>query len=229
MWNYAKKKLGIGKDKEVPATEQFYTPLRIALHSTISLNTVDMLVIKDQLHPLFVLPNGPLEVLAIGNMNFDGTTVYQVYVKDTADEEFVLQMAEGKDYRSQEPTIDEVILFKQVVTFEPETADSLERALNDIGYTDIELDDVEYQRFWGDNFTEKMEFRTYSENVVTPGGNQYFTNNYILYGRPIRVPDVAGYAGISELLLVGLEEDENSAQIMMQVGLQMSTTDIQVQ
>lgn len=226
MWNYAKKKLGIGGNKEVPVTEQFYTPLRIALHSTIDLNTIDMLVLQGTLNPLFKLPAGSCEVLAIGNMDYDGTPVYQVYIKDGAGEEFILQIVEGKDYRTQEPKADEITLFKQVVTFEPETEASLERTLNEIGFMDIELDGVVYQRLWGDNFTEKLDFRTYKEKVVTPGGEVSYTNNYVLYGR-----EVEGVTGepLTEFLLVGLEENETSAQIMMQVGLQMSQSDIQVQ
>lgn len=214
------------KDTDVPSTEQFYTPLRVALHSTISIDSVDMITLGEALHPKFVSPSGDCEVLAIGTINFDGTQVYQLYLQDSAYEEFILQVVEGKEHRTGDATVDEVTLYKQVVTIEPETETALERVLNDIGFTDIELDGVKYERMWGDQYTEKLDFRTFKETVVTPTGTVYYTDNYILYGRPIR--NIVGDE-ITENLLVGLEENENEAQIMMQLGLQLNVNDIKVQ
>lgn len=57
MLNYIKRKLNIG-NKEVPKSEQFFTPLRIALHSTISIQTVDWLIIQQNLNGSFKLPHG---------------------------------------------------------------------------------------------------------------------------------------------------------------------------
>ena len=224
MKNYLKKMFK--REKEVPASEAFYTPLRIALHSTITIKSVDMLLMKDSIHPLFVRPEGDLEVLAIGKYDMDGITINQIYLKDTAGEEFILQLVEGKDHRTGDATIDEVSLFKQVLTLEPETETGLERALNDIGFTDIELDGVKYDRLWGDQYTEKLDFRTFREHVVTPTGRETYTDNYILYGRDIQ--DMTGKE-ITEYLLVGLEEDETEAQIMMQLGLRFNISDIEVQ
>lgn len=224
MLNYFKKKWG--GDKSTPATDSFYSPMRIALHSTLTLNTVDMVTLQGSLHPLFVQPHGDLVVLAIGTMVMDGIKVYQVYTQDEAEEEFILQIVEGKDFRTGEPTVDEVTLYKQVVTLQPETQQSLERALNDIGYMDIELDGVKYNRIWGDQFTEKMDFRKYPERVVLPTETQNFTNEYLLYGR-----EITGLTGenLVEYLLVGLEENSDSAQLMMQVGIQINVSDISVQ
>lgn len=225
MLNYVKNMFR--RDKDVPSTEQFYTPLRIALHSTLALNSVDMVTLIGALHPLFVQPTGDLEVLAIGKFEMDGIPVHRIYVQDTAEEEFIIQLVEGKDHRSGEPTVDELTLYKQVVTLEPETQASLQRALNDIGFTTIQVDEIEYDRFWGDQYTEKMDFRKFTESLVTPqDGTQRFVNNYILYGRTIR-----GITGddVNEYLLVGLEEDDDQAQIMMQLGLQLNINDVKVQ
>lgn len=225
MLNYFKQKMG-GGNKPTPSNEAFYSPMRIALHSTLTLNTVDMITLQDSLHSLFVQPRGDLVVLGIGTMDMDGTTVYQVYAQDEAEEEFVLQIVEGKDFRTGEKKVDEVTLYKQVVTLQPETQASMERALNDIGYMDLELDGVKYDRVWGDQFTEKMDFRKYYERVVLPTETQNFTNEYLLYGR-----EITGLTGeaLVEYLLVGLEENADSAQIMMQVGIQLNVSDITVQ
>lgn len=226
MLNYLKKKFGFNNDKEVPTVEQFYTPMRIALHSTVLLDATDLMLLQSNMHPSMKIPIGQLEVLAIGKVDMDGIPVHRVYVMDTQGEEFVLQLTEGKDYRSQKPVVDEIILFKEAVSFEPETESSMSRALNDIGFMDLELDDVKYDRMWGDEFTEKMDFRTYSENIVTPGGTQQATDNYILYGRTI-----SGVVGddTNEFLLVGIEENETDAQIVMQVGIQLHPNVIQIQ
>ena len=225
LGRYLKNKFG--KDTEVPATEQFYTPLRIGLHSTVSLQLVDMLVLGQVLHPSFVAPKGDLEVLAIGTIDDSGTPIHQVYVKDTADEEFILQIVEGKDYRTQEPMVDEITLYRQVVTLEPETETSLDRYLNDIGFDTMELDDVAFNRLWGDDYTEKADFRKFEEDVITPAGKEHFMNDWLLYGREIENP--IGDENVVEFLLVGIEESNDVAQIMMQLGLKLDPTDVTVQ
>ena len=226
MFNYIKSKLGSEKDKDVPATEQFYTPLRIALHSTLDIRTVDLIMLKDNMHPAMVIPKGQCEVMAIGKFSLDGTPVHQVYLRDSSGEEFTLQIAEGKDYRSQKPTVEEILLFKQIVALEPETEASLERALSNIGFSDIEIDDVRYERIWGDPFTEKMEFRKFNEQIITPGETKNFTDEYILYGRTIQ--DITGESQ-PEFLLVGLEEEDTGAQLAMHVGIKINVTDVVVQ
>jgi len=223
---YLKRKLGIG-GREVPLTEAFHSPLRVALHSTIGLETVDLLVLKSVLHPNFVVPNGDLQVLAIGKLELDGAPVHQLYVQDQAGEELVLQLVEGKDYRSRTPVVDEVTLFKQIVTLETETETALDRELANIGFHELTVDDVVYHRLWGDTYTEKAEFRTYHEQVITPAGVETYTNQWLLYGREVESP--VGGDPITEYLLVGLEENESIAQLMMQVGIALNQNDISVQ
>ncbi len=224
--NYLKKKFGIG-NREVPLTEAFHSPLRISLYSTIKLETVDLLVLQSALHPDFVIPNGDLEVLAIGKFDMDGTPIHQIYSRDQAGEEFILQIVEGKDYRSQEPIVDEITLFKQVVTLEPETENSVNQQLATIGFQVLVVNDVTYHRIWGDAYTEKADFRIYDEAVITPAGVENYTNQWLLYGREIESP--VGGGSINEYLLVGIEENESTAQIMMQVGLALNRTDVLVQ
>lgn len=224
LGRYISKKLG--REKELPPTEQFYSPLRIALHSTIELTTVDMLILQEQLHPSFVLPQPPLSVMAIGKMTRNNVPIYRVYLEDSSGEQYVLQIVEGKDFRTQEPKVDEVALFQQVVTLEPETEASLDRALSDIGFMDIDLDGIVYDRLWGDQFTEKLPFVRLSETTVEPSGVKQYTNEYVLYGRTFDNP--VGDEPVTEFLLVGLEQDEGAAQIMMQVGLKLHTTDVSV-
>lgn len=226
LGKYLKNRFGKG-DKDVSETEQFYTPLRIALHSTLELQTVDILINKTVLHPNFEIPNGSLEVLAIGKIEMDGMPIHQVYVMDEAKVEFILQIVEGKDYRTQEPTVDELTLYRQVVTLEPETEASLDRYLGDLGFVDIDLDGVSFQRIWGDQFTEKADFRKFAERLIGPGGPEHFTNDWLLYGHEVESP--VGGDPIVEYLLVGIEEGDNNAQIMMQLGLKLNPADVTVQ
>jgi len=223
---YLKRKLGIGS-REVPLTKGFHSPLRVALHSTIRLEMVDLLVLKSVLHPDFVIPDSELQVLAIGEFELDGMPVHQFYVQDQVGEEFVLQLVEGRDYRSQAPIVNEITLFKQIVTLEPETETSLNRELADIGFHELTVGDVVYHRLWGDSYTEKVEFRTYDEKVITPAGVEIYKNQWLLYGREVKSP--VGGDPISEYLLVGIEENESAAQLMMQSGIALNQNDISVQ
>jgi len=223
---YLKRKLGIG-GREIPLTEAFHSSLRVALHSAIGLETVDLLVLKSVLHPDFVVPNGDLQVLAIGRFELDEMPVHQLYVQDQAGEEFVLQLVEGRDYRSQAPIINEITLFKQIATLEPETETALDRELANIGFHELTVGDVVYHRLWGDTYTEKAEFRTYDEKVITPAGVETYTNQWLLYGREVASP--VGGDPITEYLLVGIEENESVAQLMMQVGVALNQNDISVQ
>lgn len=224
MMNYIKRRFG--GDKDVPDAEQFYTPLRIALHSTITLNTVDLLLLTEQMNPFFTLPSSALSVLAIGRFEMDGNTVWQVYTQDAAEEEFILRIVEGKEFRTGDPKVEEVNLFKQVFSEAPETQDGLDRILAGIGFQQIEVEGNTYDRLWGSQYTEKLDFRTFSERVVTPQETVVYTDNYILYGRDIE--DMVG-KGYTESLIVGIEEDDDRAQIIMQAGLSLNISDIEVQ
>ncbi len=222
--NYFKQKWG--KDKDVPAQEQFYSPLRIGLHSTITVNTVDLLLMVDQLNPFYKLPSGDMSVLAIGTFTLDGNKVYQVYTEDPAGEEFILRIVEEEDFHTGEPKVAEVNLFKQVFSQAPETEIGLQSLLANVGLLQIELEGITYDRLWGDQFTEKLDFRTLNETVVTPRDEVVYVDNYILYGRDLT--DVLGNE-VTESLIVGIEEDDDRAQVIMQAGLSINISDIEVQ
>lgn len=219
MFSYFKK------PKPVPPTEQFYTPLRVSLHTTIELTTVDLVVNKPNLHPAWIIPGSSLEVLAIGNLTMGQAPIHQLYVMDENQEEFIIQLVEGKT-RTGEPRIDEINLFKQIVSLQPETEASLNRHLSNIGFLTIPVDDIEFDREWGDRYTEKAEFRKFPESVITPTGPQSFTNEWMLYKR--KVPSVLSDDEIDEMLLVGIEEGEDQAQIIMQIGVKLNLSDLNI-
>jgi len=221
--NYFKKKWG--RDKEVPAQEQFYSPLRIGLHSTIYVNTVDLLLMVDQLNPYYKLPSGDMSVNAIGTFTLEGNKVYQVYTEDPDGEEFILRIVEEEDFHTGDPKVAEVNLFKQVFTVTPETQASLERVLGDIGFLQIEVEGKTYDRLWGDQYTEKLDFRILNETVVTPRSTDTYVDNYILYGRTVN--NVLG-DDLTESLIVGIEEDDDRAQVIMQAGLSININDIEI-
>lgn len=224
MLNYLKKKFK--KDKDVPAVEQFYSPLRIAMHSTIVINTVDLLLLSNKLNPFFTLPVGDMSVLAIGKMVMDGNNVYQIYVEDTNEEEYIIRIVEAKNHHSGKAEVAEINLFKQVFSEAPETEEGVQRILSQIGFHTIELEGQAYERLWGSQYTEKLDFRTFEEFVVTPQEENTYTNKYILYGRDIE--NMAGQDYV-ESLLVGIEEDDDQAQIVMQAGINLNINDIEVQ
>ena len=224
---WVKNRFGSG-DKDIPAAEQFYSPLRIALHSTIELTVVDMMILKESLHPKFTLPQPPMSVLAIGKLEMLNTPMYRVYLKDSGGEEYILQIVEGEDYRSGEPTVEELILFQQVVTIEPSSEASLDRCLSSIGFMDLKLDEIQYDRTWGDQFTERLELAECEESIVEPNGSvNVYQNHYVLYGREVDHP--IEDEKVTEHLLVGLEEDSHSAQVAMQIGLKLNIQDVKVQ
>jgi len=63
--------------------------------------------------------------------------------------------------------------------------------------------------------------------VITPAGVEIYKNQWLLYGREVKSP--VGGDPISEYLLVGIEENESAAQLMMQSGIALNQNDISVQ
>lgn len=212
---FVKHKFGKKKEPETPSN-QFYSPLRIGLHSSITINTVDWIVLKSELNNLLDMPTSPLEVLAIGTMDIDGTKMYNIYLQDAKDVEFILRLICSNNQRSGLEEVDEATLYQQVVTMNPETEISLNRILSDIGFEDITVDDVKYNRIWGDRFTEQARLREFPERLIQPQSTTDVLNQYLLYGRLVTDP-VSGNV-VEEKLLVGIEEDDNTASVVMQVG-----------
>jgi len=216
--SYFKKKFG--KKKETPANEKFYSPLRIALHSTVSVKTVDWIMMREQLNAAMVLPSSDLTVLAIGETVVNGDSIFNFYMTDDAEEEFILQLYCNKD------TISESTLYKQVVNIVPLTESEWDGNLDAIGWNDLDLDDNTYNRVWSSERNGKVDFLTFEENVVESDKSTSYTNSYLLYSRTFKsLVDTEE----TEMLLVGVEESDDTAEITMMLGLKVPMSNITIQ
>lgn len=224
FWTYLKNKFN--KKKEVPAaTEQFYSPLRIGLHSTIDISTVDWLIMQEGLNKTMVLPLGRMSVLAIGETKTDdGNTIFNVYMTDQSDEEFILQLYCAD--KGGKPTVMEAILFKQVVSIVPLTEEEWDKNLEAIGFNTLELDDNTYNRVWAGDYDGRIDLIEFSENVVESDKTTCYTNNYLLYSRTFTSITETEE---TEMLLVGVEESDETAEIAMMLGLPVPLPNINIQ
>ncbi len=218
LGNYFKKKFG--KEKEVPAAEQFYSPLRIGLHSTLTINTVDWLTMVESLNKMFTLPSSDLTVLAIGETIQDKAKIFQIYMEDQSKTEFMLQLFCNKD------AVSEATLFKQVVSIVPLTEEEWDENMDGIGGRIIELDGIDYERVWGENHEGKLDLVQFDEKIIEYDNDASYTNNYLLYGR--KFESILG-GEESEMLLVGVEESDETAEITMMLGLPVPLQNINVQ
>lgn len=207
------------RDPTIAERRAHYTPLRIYLHSTISIFTADWVLMEGQ-NPGFVVPMGELKVLAIGKMPFDGgQTFWRIYVEDDNKEEFILSLLE------EDEKVQDILLLKQASTIVPSTQAQLDRIQTQIGFQKLETDDaLIYDRVWGDEWTEKMEFREneYEERFISKDGVEEFNNQYILYSRAID-------SGETEWLFVGLEEGDEFGEIAFQIGFTIDPQNLEVQ
>jgi len=221
LGSYLKKKFG--KNKEVPLAEQFFSSLRIGLHSTIEVNTIDWFVLQESLNKSMVLPTSNLSVLAIGESKVDDDVIYRVYVEDNDGNEFVLQLFCANDRGTV--AVSDAMLFKQTVSKIPQSEEAWDEALKTIGFNTLELDDNTYQRVWSDDHEGQVDLLEFDEKIVQPHKTSDYVNNYMLYSR-----DIEGLGGTeTELLLVGVEETEETAEITMSVGLPIPLSNINVQ
>jgi hypothetical protein len=206
------------RDPTISERKSHYTPLRIYLHSTISIFTSDWVLMEGQ-NPAFEIPNGDLNVLAIGKMPFDsGMTFWRIYVEDNNQEEFILSILED------EGTVQDILLLRQIVTVVPNSQAQLERYTTQIGFHELKTDDgLAYDRVWGDEFTEKLKFtdNEYEEHFVSKEEVQDFTNQYMLYSRDIE-------SGETEWLFVGLEEGDEFGELAFQVGFSIDKMNLEV-
>jgi len=219
---YLKKKFG--KDKEVPAAEQFYSPLRIGLHSTIEIDTVDWLIMQSGLNESMSIPTSNLSVLAIGEIDTDGDSIYHVYLEDNDNNEFILQLYCMDKAGAKEVT--EATLFKQVVNIVPSSEGKWEDNLKLIGDNTIELDGNIYQRVWGDEHEDRIDLVEFKEQVIQHNKTTQYTDSYLLYSRVFTSPTGAEE---TEMLLAGVEETEESAEITMMLGLTVPLQNINIQ
>jgi len=219
---YLKKKFS--KDKEVPVAEKFYSPLRIALHSTIDISTVDWLIMQQGLNESMVLPSPRMTILAIGETKIDDDTIFNVYMTDQSDEEFILQLYCAN--KSGKPTVIEATLFKQVVNIVPMTEAEWDENMEAIGWNTIELDGNTYNRVWSGDYDGRIDLMEFNENVVESNKTTSYINNYLLYSRSFKsITDTEE----TEMLLVGVEETDETAEITMMLGLPVPLSNINVQ
>jgi len=221
--SYLKKVFG--GNKEVPASEKFYSPLRIGLHSTVKINTVDWLVIRSQLNRSMVLPSSDLSVQAIGETKNNDDTIYQIYMADNKGEEFILQLY-CNEMSDGVSTVAEATLYRQVVNIVPLTESDWDDNMASIGDPTIELDKRSYNRIWGAENAGKIDMMEFNETVIQGSKTTEYTNRYLLYGRKF---ESVVKVNETEMLLVGVEETEETAEITMMLGLSVPVQNINVQ
>jgi hypothetical protein len=222
-WKYIKRKL-VSKDKEVPANEQFYSPLRIALHSTINVSMIDWFAAIPELHKALVMPHGSMSVLAIGTVDVDREKIFNIYMMDTKLEEFILQLYCSPNNMGQGMEVREATLYRQVAGATPQTEDEWTVEMYSVGDPEISLDDKVYNRIWSENSAGKVDLVTFEEDVIRMEETLHYTNNYMLYGR-----DIDAVTPMTELLLVGVEESDDTAELVYSIGLTVPLSAIKVQ
>lgn len=220
LGNYLKKKFG--QEEETAPTDQFYSSLRIGLHTTVKLNLVDLLITETK-HQNMVLPSSDMSVLAIGKLTGSqdkSMNLYRFYLKDNADEEFILLISEAKG------KIVEATLYKELTVIEPQSDVEWERFLSAIGFDSQEFDEYNYTRVWGNKYTEKADLVEFEEEIILLEGVNRYPSSYMLYSRQI---ESLTSDSIDEFLLIGVEETENEAKLSFQVGYNILEKDIKVQ
>lgn len=218
---YLKSKLG--GDKEVPASEQFYSPLRIALHSTINVSMIDWFGAISELNKSVIMPKGSMSILAIGTTEESSNKIFNIYMMDEKQEEFSLQLFCTPNDRGEGMEVREATLFREVRNVSPQSEDDWTVELHEVGNPTIKLDNHEYKRVWSDDYVGKLDMVEFEEDVIRPTEELHYTNNYVLYGRELETPTTQ-----TELLLIGVEESEDSAEMVHRIGLVVPQSAIKV-
>jgi hypothetical protein len=162
-----------------------------------------------------------MEVIAIGcleDTQDSNSKHWRIYLESQTDGEYILALYESKGQ------ITEAILLKQIGTVVPTTEAQMKQITSNIGFQTLQLEGgQEYNREWGDQWTEKMEFadNEFKEKFVSNEEIVEYWNNYILYSREIET-------GETEWLFVGLEEGEKFGEIAFQVGFSVNLADITI-
>jgi len=211
------------KDKAVQVNTEFFTPLRIGLHSTIEINVVDWVVIQQNLNDGMKIPKGKMNIQAIGELS---NNITRIYMADEDHEEFILQLFIQKNNDNSEEVV-EASLFKQVAVSSPASEESWDKHLADIGQLNYYFGGAKYDRTWGDEYTEQLDLIVFDETIHTRQGDTQGANHYMLYSRKVENP-IGDEA--TELLLIGAEETEgDGAEFVIQVGLDISVQSITIQ
>jgi len=163
IFSYLKKKFG--RVDDIPPAMKFYSPLRIGLHSTITIDVVDWLIMKDYMNKVMVLPFGKLSVLAIGTIHVDDDIIYNIYTQDSNKEEFTIQIFCVKTSNGSEQ-VNELTMFKQIVSIVPLTENEWDDNMDGIGQTTMTLDKNVYSRIWGKDNDCSMHLLKFYETIV---------------------------------------------------------------
>jgi len=225
---YFKKLLG-GGDSEVPANEQFYSPLRIGLHSTLTLDTIDWVAVTDMLHKDMKMPSGRMSVLAIGTTKVDSHEIFDIYLQDENSDEFILQIVSAPDSKGNGQEFVEGTFYHQVSGVTPLTEAQWSKEMKYVGDTIYHFADYKYSRVWSGDYDDTIELVTFNEHIIRQNETIDYVNNYMLYNREFDVPWAQGGKKPVELLLVGVEETEEDAELVHLVGLNIAQSSIHVQ
>jgi len=225
---YFKKVFG-GGDKEVPANVQFYSPLRVALHSTVTLDMVDWLTSIPEVHSDMKLPDGRMTVLAIGITKVDKQKIFNFYLLDESLEEFTLQVVTSPNAQGVGQEFVEGTLYREVRNVTPLTGSQWETEMKHVGDTTFILGDHKYNRVWSDDYDDKIKLISFNEEIIRKEETLHYVNNYVLYKRELNVPWTTNGKKSVELLLVGVEETDETAELVYRVGLNLAQTSIHIQ
>lgn len=217
----------IGSRAETPETDQFYTPLRVALHSTITVNAVDLIGLGGTSHPSFKTPNGSLDVVGIGTIDNDKDKIYRIYAVDLAEIPYIIQLNASYDPRSGEQDITEVMFFNQISNYEPLTQDEWSEVPNKLGAASYTIDEIKYERVWGEEVDGKIDLFVFEEEVIELTGKKKYTNHQMLFGRDLT--NKLTNTEIPEFVLVGVEETEDRDTIITNVGFIIPAQAVHVQ
>lgn len=220
---YIKSKF-VSKDEEVPANKQFYSPLRIALHSTVNVSMIDWFAAIPELNKSVPMPHGSMSILAIGSVSVEREKIFNIYMLDEKLEEFSLQLYCSPNNKGQGMEVREATLYREVRNVSPVTEDEWTVELYSVGDPELEIDGTLYKRIWSDNAAGKVDLVPFEEDIIREEETLHYTNNYMLYGRELEAP-----TPLTELLLVGVEESENSAELVHRIGMGVPISAIKVQ
>jgi hypothetical protein len=217
LGKWLKKKLG--KQAEVPATEQFYTPLRIALHSTLKVSTVDLIGLSS--HKEFTTPNGDLDVVSIATVDNDPDTIYRVMCYDQDETVYVIQLHAIYDPRNDKAEVNEVMFFKIVDHYEPLDYDEWHKRYQKMRERTYTYGDVEFDRIWGEEVDKAIDLFGFEEKSVGLAGESTTEVSQMLFGREL--------GDVDEFLLTSAERDDNMDAIIHFVGYVLPAQAVQVQ
>lgn len=218
MGLFAKAKEKLFGAEEVPAEKQFYSPLRVGLHTTLRLTLADLFIHVNELNPAVKLGDiGDLVVVSIGWIeNDDGSYIYRFYCQNEKENQYIVQVYCGYDQLNpDEEKVDEVVLFWPQECATPYTDDGVKLMTNQ---TFVDNDKI-YNRVWGPDMVVFEE-----ASVDRTGEISEYVNHWMLHERDIT-------EDLKEFLLVGMEEFQETGEVttFKYIGINLPTQALTVQ